>query len=104
MGSELEKLKKIQGESQSIGFFLDSLNAHDIILCRRHEHDEGCKDNEGENYCGYHENEYVPIMDTIQDLLAKYFNIDLKKVEEEKHKILEDLRNSESTHKIEGSK
>ena len=57
-----------------------------------HYHKEHCKDKDGDNYCGFHEHEYIPIKFTIEQLLATYFKIDLKKVEEEKMEILNKLK------------
>ncbi len=92
MGTEIDKLNKIKDKSQSIGLFLDWLLADGLLLCRRHEHNEGCRDGSGELWCGYHEGEAVPVTYNIQELLAGYFDIDLKKVEEEKMEILENLK------------
>lgn len=61
---ECDKLHKVKDESQNIGEFLDWL-------------------------IEYHN---VSLPDSIVDLLAEYFNIDLEKVEEEKRTILDELR------------
>ncbi len=66
--SECDKLHKIKDKAQSIGEFLDWL-------------------------VEYHQ---VSLPDSIVELLAEYFDIDLEKVEEEKRAILEELRNKEN--------
>ena len=61
---ELNKMKKVQKDSQLIGEFLEWLqNEHHVLLPKNEE-----------------------------DLLAQFFEIDLKKVEKEKREILKDLR------------
>ena len=79
---ECEKLVKHRQESQTIGKFLDWL-----------KHERGCVIaywDKGE-YRGDDEQLY-PCRDTIEQLLAEYFNIDLNKVEKERQQIIEDLR------------
>ncbi len=89
---ELERLGKVKEKSQEIGNFLESLSTQGLIICQRHKHNKGCKDEVGDNMCGYNGEEDVPVMIATEQLLADYFNINLKKVEEEKRKILEDIR------------
>jgi len=72
--SDLDKLRAVQGLSQTIGDFLDWLSERGIVLCRPERH----------HYC--------PIPETAEQLLAQYFQIDLNKVEAEKRVILEKLR------------
>lgn len=64
---ECDKLHKIKDKAQSIGEFLDWL-------------------------VEYH---YVSLPDSIVELLAEYFDVNLEKVEEEKGAILEELRKQE---------
>jgi len=71
--SELEKLRSVQERSQAIGDFLGWLGEQGIFLCRSQERG------------------FYPIPETTEQLLAKYFNIDLNKVEQEKRAILERL-------------
>jgi hypothetical protein len=66
---ECEKLKSVQPQSQIIGEFLEWLeNTKKVNLC---QWADGVM---GEGYYGFHYN--------IELLLAEFFNIDLKKVEE----------------------
>ena len=41
---------------------------------------------------GIHEGDYLPVHIAIEQMLAKYFGIDLDKAEQEKRAILESLR------------
>ncbi len=92
---EHDKLRKVKDKSQEMGYFLDWLSSTNIVLCKIHTHDEGCKDDDGDNYCGYHEDEYTSIRVGPEQLLSEYFNIDLKKLEEEKQQMLEEIRNEQ---------
>ncbi len=73
---ELDKLKEVQEQSQIIGEFLDSCG---FVLCRS----SNCHD-------------WVPVWEpvpqSIEEILATYFKIDLKKVEQEKQSILRAIR------------
>lgn len=61
---EVEKMKRVQAESQAIGRFLDWML----------------------------EKKRKPTFWNIEQLLAEYYGIDLQKVEKEKMKILEEFR------------
>jgi len=72
---ELEKLKAVHEDSQKIGEFLDwLLNGKGYYLCE-------CP-----------KNRFYPTLKTIEDLLAQYFKIDLKKAEQERRTILDNIR------------
>ncbi len=84
--SELEKLKDVAEVSQKIGEFLDwLLNGHGYYLCELRK----CEDRD----------EFYPTHKHIEDILAQYFNIDLNKVEQEKRKILEEIRSKRNRKK-----
>ena len=113
---ECDKLIAVQGVSTTLGGFLEWLEEQHIVLSLHHEHTENCyacgtvepKDGEvrhwdmseyGRKYtdeqyldCGYLDGELVPYRQSIEQLLAKYFNIDLVKVEQEKQAILKAIR------------
>jgi len=72
---EHEKLDKVEDKSQVIGEFLDWLRSTRIFLCRY----------------GKREIPY-PIGETIEEILAAYFGIDLEKLEQEKQAMLEEMR------------
>ena len=76
---ELEKMKAVNNESQSIGQFLEWLDERGLAVCKITEH---------------HNPVYMPTTQGIEGLLAEYFSIDLVKVENEKRKILEGLQNA----------
>jgi len=69
---ELDRMKAIQGQSQQIGQFLDWLQSDGNMTI-------------AEYVDGY---TLFPISDSIERILAAYFNIDLKKVERERCAIL----------------
>lgn len=72
---ECVKLAKVHDQSQPIGEFLDWLrNDKGYVICDLEEH------------------EYEPVGKTIEQLLAEYFEIDLKKVEQERRVLLEWIR------------
>jgi len=74
---EHEKLKEIQEQSQICGEFLEWLNSeYEIFLCKS----DGKLD------------QYYPCSQSRDKLLAEFFNIDLDKLEQEKRKMLDELR------------
>lgn len=85
---ECEKLHAVHEESQKIGDILEWLQQE-----------------QGYTLCKYQDEEYSPEMDEgfpagfyptyerIEELLAKYFQIDMDKVDDERRQMLEDLRN-----------
>ena len=82
---ELDKLQKVQPKSQTIGEFLDWLNyTKNYAVCAWVKTTKGEWEIIPEGY--------YPVRTQVEDLLAEYFGIDLKKVEQEKQKMLDDLR------------
>ena len=77
---ECEKMAAIQDKSQVIGEFIEWMRSEqEFEIC---------------TYSDY-SREYVPSSMSIEILLAKFFNIDLNKVEEEKRQILKQLRSKQ---------
>jgi hypothetical protein len=77
---ELEKMDAVKGKSQIIGEFLDWLrHAKQVELCKYRDMSED-------------DSRLFPINTSIEMLLAEYFNIDLRKAEEERRSILEKLQ------------
>lgn len=70
---ELDKMQAVQDESQAIGSFLDYGG---YTLCEFDDVSE----------------RYVPVRKSIEEILAEYFEIDLKKVDDERRAILEGIR------------
>lgn len=94
---ECDKLRRIASMSQAIGQFLDWLQSErKVYLATFHTHDDGCypddPEHEDKPKCGYKEDDYMPFYNSIENLLAQYFNIDLSKVEAEKRALLEHIR------------
>mgnify|MGYP001566530051 CR=1 FL=1 len=73
---ECKKMRSVKEQSQTIGEFLDYLSGESIVLA----HYERSSD------------KLVPIYQSIENLLADYFDIDLDKVEEEKRQMLDEMR------------
>lgn len=96
--SECEKMRAVQDESQAIGDFIEWLSQQKgIHLAKWHKHTEECHVFEGHDrfktpQCGVYSDQPIIAHYNIEHLLAEYFKIDLKNVEEEKRKILEELR------------
>ena len=77
---ELDKMVKIQEKSQTIGEFLSFMESEKhYMLCKR----------SGEF------NEFSPVRRLKEDLIAEFFNIDLKKVEQEKRSLLKEVQENE---------
>ncbi len=112
---ECDKMVVIHEDSQKIGEFLDWLKEQGIHLCNPHTHNEYCyrygdielkegeyksRDymgqakyvGEKELNCGSRNGEMFYIREDFEKLLARYFNIDLDKVEKEKQAILAEIR------------
>jgi len=71
---ECEKLKAISDKSNTIGRFLDSQTQY--VLCQWDDKHE----------------RYRPVHESLEQILAKYFDIDMEKVETERRAMLEALR------------
>lgn len=71
---QLKKLKAVHGQSQAIGEFLEWLGTKGILLAT------------------YEQDYLYPIRKNTETLLAEYFKINLKKLEQEKRAILEQVR------------
>ena len=77
---EHDKLKQVMGCSQELGEFLEWLQENGYVLARwRQRHIRM-------------EHELVPCGESIEKILAKRFNIDLKVLEDEKRQIIEELK------------
>jgi len=73
---EGDRVLSVKEKSQAIGEFLEWLQSDGVVLA--HWPDES--------------DELIPIFDPIERLLARYFDIDLAKVEEEKLALLRAMR------------
>lgn len=81
---EIEKMDAVVDRSQEIGAFMEWLQEQRIFLAQYHRHTTGC-----EAPCDINENRLWPYPYTMETVLARYFEIDLTKVETEKREILE---------------
>jgi hypothetical protein len=92
---ELDKIKSVSGSSQTIGDFLEWLRNQDVVLAEYHKHEDSCFPEEDterlEPMCNM-DDRLVPVQMSIERWLAKYFDIDLDKAEEERVTVLEQWR------------
>lgn len=72
---EHEKLKAHQDEARTVGDFIDWLNCEGILLCARDDYDE-----------------LYPIRKRIEDIIGDFLEIDPKKLEQEKRRMLDEIR------------
>ena len=77
MMSECEKMVAVKEESLTLSEFLDWLSEQRMTICKT----------TSSNF-----NPYFPISLSNEKLLAKFFDIDLDKAEQEKQEILKQLR------------
>lgn len=79
---EHEKLSGIKELSQQLGSFLDwAFNQKGWTLCKYHRDDS------------IEIGQYIPVHDSVNNMLSKFYEIDLVKLEEEKLQMLEVCRN-----------
>lgn len=97
MYPEHSKLKLISEESEKIGNFLEWLKSKEIILCRSHIHTDRCYNESLDRLCGLCVGEYFPDSLGIEEILAMYFEIDLKKLSLEKDEMLKEIRKPRNT-------
>lgn len=84
---EHDKMALVATDSETIGEFLDSED-HEYVLAewlRVYEDDQG-------NLRELAEPRLVPVQKSIRQILADYFDIDLKKIEAEKRQMLAEIR------------
>jgi hypothetical protein len=87
---ELDKARMLQSKSQAVGEFLEYLGEKGLVICRYAlKKDERTDDDEE---TGYKEGDLIPILKSIEQMLADYFEIDLNKMEREKRAILDEIR------------
>ncbi len=90
---EHEKLKALDNKNIVCGNFLEWLqDTKGYVLCEEHEHTSYCYDEEGNMNCEYGNGDMMPVRLNIESILADYFDINTKKLEEEKDKMLKDMR------------
>jgi len=77
---EHEKLENISQQSQFLGEFIEWCNEHGMFLARHIENFDSP----------------IPVSKSINTLLGEFFEIDLIKLEQEKRKMLEDIRSKQS--------
>lgn len=96
---EIDKMHAVKAASQAIGEFLEWLQERRIELAQYHEHSESCEDEEGDTVCGLNPDRLYSFHYQTEKLLAEYFEIDLRKVEDEKQALLDQLRASQPQRK-----
>lgn len=99
--TELEKMKAVMDESQAIGEFIAWLrDVQNLSICQWHEDrreviDEDEPHDKSWNI-RFRPAHFTLIHTSIEGLLAKYFDIDLKKVEQEKMEVLNEFRSQQN--------
>ena len=78
---ECEKLKAVSDKSQEIGAFLDWLQSQKKVVLATYLPTD----------------DLMPMRFSMEELLAEYYEVDLKKVEKERRAILKALQNKGST-------
>lgn len=74
--------------TQQIGEFIEWLQGQGIVLARTHEHDDGCRDEDGRRLCGYLEGHLEYVHEPLQRLLERYTEVDPAKIERERRAVL----------------
>jgi len=91
---ECEKLNGVSAFSQKIGEFLDWLEQElSCSICTAHSIDD--MDEDDPTDYGDLEEVYLPVLSRKEKLLAKFFNIDLNKIEKERRQMLGELQKQE---------
>ena len=105
---ECNKAMKARPYSQKIGEFMDWLFENkQVVLAGYHHHTEDCinkamRDSpyhpfeQNEHVCGFMSGQLEPLRFSMEKLLMEFFNIDSKKLEEEKLEIIEAMQKGES--------
>jgi hypothetical protein len=78
---EHEKLAEVKDESQAIGAFLEWLEGEGLSICRWREFRNGRNELEGTGF--------FPDRGPINDILARYFEIDQDELDREKRMMLD---------------
>jgi hypothetical protein len=76
----LNKMARVRHQSQVVGEFMEWLQQQGYVVCRK--------------YLG--ENRFLPIFESIEELLARFFDVDLEAAERERRLLLEWARRAES--------
>lgn len=99
---ECDKLHAIAAKSQVCGEFLDWIKGQ-FFLAKPHEHTDECyvnsagKEN-GFRHCDLSTDELQSVHESTESLLARFFNIDMKKVESERRALLDAIRETHVTN------
>ena len=80
---ECEKAKRFENENRAITSFLEWLQDENMVICQLQERGNGLLD------------QYFPTTIRPEEIIAKHLDIDLKKIDKEQRKILEELRNQQ---------
>jgi hypothetical protein len=90
---ELDKVKAVHEKAQAIGEFLDIFLSEKggYSIGRPHKHGPQCGVifEDDSPSCGYRTGEFEALNGAIEQRLAEFFGIDLKKVERERRQVLD---------------
>jgi hypothetical protein len=103
--SECERLVLVSDKSQEIGRFLDWLEEQGIVHAEYHRHLDTCyyghPDDGDWPQCGYRKDQLAPRFESKEKLLARFYDIDLNKIERERCQMLADIRKQHASEQIE---
>ena len=88
---ELDKMKMIQSKYKVIGMFLEYLLGEKGHTICRYALKQDEKTKNGDE-TGYKKDDLIPIFKSIEQMLAEYFGINLKKVEQERRRICRKMK------------
>ena len=90
---ETDKMIAVKDKSQAIGEFIEWLGTEGMIIARyATKEDEWADEGEERVATGTYEGDLLPVLTSIEKILAQYFGVDLNKAEKEKRAILESLK------------
>ena len=95
--AEHERVSQVKDKSQAIGEFLQWLADQGIQLGKYVNDEIKTYDGDSDSFTVTH---FRPHHERIEDLLARYYNIDLNKLEREKREMLAELRKRNAAEKI----
>ena len=80
---ECDKMRAVQEKSRELTNFVDWLREQKYAICEEKEYSDT-----------YPREQWYPLRKNFEELFAEYFGIDLKKVEEERRALLEEIRSA----------
>lgn len=79
---QLARMATVQGQSQSIGEFIEWLGENGMVICTS---DDGLRGTR-----------FFPVLESIEQLLARHFEVDLNAVERERRQVLAEFTQAQA--------